>query len=263
MRFGILGPVEVVAHGGSVQLGAAKRRALLAALLLRANEVVSADLLVDALWPGRPPASANRLVHVYVSQLRKLLPEPRIDTVAPGYVLRVLDGELDATRFERLLEEGRTALSAGNAPLASALFRRALALWRGSALADVADEGFARDEALRLEELRLVAQEEQLAADVAVGRHELALPELRALLATHPLRERLRAQLMLALYRNGQQADALDIYRDGRRLLQEELGLEPGAELRELERAILRHDPVLASHAPSRPCRSCPSRRIA
>ena len=247
MRFGILGPVEVVAHGGSVQLGAAKRRALLAALLLRANEVVSADLLVDALWPGRPPASANRLVHVYVSQLRKLLPEPRIDTVAPGYVLRVLDGELDATRFERLLEEGRTALSAGNAPLASALFRRALALWRGSALADVADEGFARDEALRLEELRLVAQEEQLAADVAVGRHELALPELRALLATHPLRERLRAQLMLALYRNGQQADALDIYRDGRRLLQEELGLEPGAELRELERAILRHDPVLAA----------------
>ncbi len=228
-----------------MQLGAAKRRALLAALIVRANEAVSADLLVDALWPERPPASAARLLHVYVSQLRKLLPEPRIATVAPGYLLRLEDGELDAQRFERLLEEGRTALSDGNAPLASALLGRALALWRGAALADIPEDGFARDEAMRLEELRLVAQEERLAAEVTAGRYETALAELRALLGANPLRERTRAQLMLALYRNGQQADALDVGRDGRRLLRDDLGLEPGPELRELERAILRHDPAL------------------
>jgi predicted ATPase/DNA-binding SARP family transcriptional activator len=241
----------VVTGGASVPLGAAKHRALLVALLLRANEVVSTDLLVEALWPTRPPASAGRLLHVYVSQLRKALPAPRIATVAPGYVLEVRDGELDAERFEHRLEEGRAALAVGNAALASALLGRALALWRGSALADVAYESFTQQEAMRLEELRLVAEEERLAAEVAAGRHEAALSELRALVAQHPLRERPRAQLMLALYRHGRQADALEVYREGRIVLRDELGLEPGAELRHLERAILRHDPALL--APEQP----------
>jgi len=195
--------------------------------------------------------SARKLVQVYVSQLRKALPERRIATVAPGYLLQVLDGELDAERFERLLEEGRTALRDGNAPLAAALLARALGLWRGSALADVAYDGFAGEEAGRLEELRLVAQEEQLAAEVAAGRHDAALAELRALAAQHPLRERPRAHLMLALYRLGRQAEALEVYRGGRAALHDELGLEPGPELKELERAILRHDPTLAP--PERP----------
>ena len=241
----------MVAGGVSVPFGAAKHRALLLALLLRPNEAVSTDLLVDALWPTGPPASAGRLIHVYVSQLRKALPETRIATVAPGYELEVREGELDSARFEHGLEEGRSALVDGNAPLAAALLGRALALWRGPALADVAYESFARAEAMRLDELRLVAQEERLAAEVAAGRHEAALAELRALVAQHPLRERPRAQLMLALYRHGRQVDALEVYRAGRTALRDELGLEPGVELRDLERAILSHDPALASPAPS------------
>ena len=202
------------------------------------------------MWPTGPPASAGRLIHVYVSQLRKALPETRIATVAPGYALEVREGELDSARFEHGLEEGRSALVDGNAPLAAALLGRALALWRGPALADVAYESFARAEAMRLDELRLVAQEERLAAEVAAGRHEAALAELRALVAQHPLRERPRAQLMLALYRHGRQVDALEVYRAGRTALRDELGLEPGVELRDLERAILSHDPALASPAP-------------
>jgi predicted ATPase/DNA-binding SARP family transcriptional activator len=229
-----------------VPIRAAKHRALLAALLLRRGEVVPTDLLVEALWPAHPPASAGKLLQVYVSQLRKALPERKIATIAPGYLLEVLAGELDAEQFERRLEEGRAALRDGNAPLAAALLRRALALWRGPALADVAYEGFAQEEAGRLEELRLVAQEERLAAEVATGRHDAALAELRALVEEHPLRERPRAELMVALYRLGRQADALEVYREGRAAL-DELGLAPGAELRELERAILRHDPALAT----------------
>jgi predicted ATPase/DNA-binding SARP family transcriptional activator len=229
-----------------VPIRAAKHRALLAALLLRRGEVVPTDLLVEALWPAHPPASAGKLLQVYVSQLRKALPERKIATIAPGYLLEVLAGELDAEQFERRLEEGRAALRDGNAPLAAALLRRALALWRGPALADVAYDGFAQEEAGRLEELRLVAQEERLAAEVATGRHDAALAELRALVEEHPLRERPRAELMVALYRLGRQADALEVYREGRAAL-DELGLAPGAELRELERAILRHDPALAT----------------
>jgi len=201
---------------------------------------------VEALWPARPPATAGKLLQVYVSQLRKVLPERRIATVAPGYLVEVLDGELDSSRFERGLEEGRAALRDGNAPLAAALLGRALGLWRGPALADVGYDGFVREEADRLEELRRVAQEERLEAEVASGRHDAALAELRALVAEHPLREQPRAQLMLALYRLGRHAEALDAYREGRDAL-DELGLEPGAELRELERAILRHDPTLAA----------------
>jgi predicted ATPase/DNA-binding SARP family transcriptional activator len=246
IEFRILGPLELVAHGLSRPIGAAKHRTLLAALLLRPNEVVPTDLLVEALWPADAPASAGKLLQVYVSQLRKALPEGRIATIAPGYLLEVLDDELDAERFERGLREGRVALREGNAPLAAALLGRALGLWRGQALADAADEGLVREEADRLEELRRVAQEERLAAEVAAGHHDAAVAELRALVADHPLRERPRAQLMLALYRLGRHAEALEIYRDGREAL-DELGLEPGAELRELERAILRHDPSLAA----------------
>jgi DNA-binding SARP family transcriptional activator len=171
---------------------------------------------VEALWPARPPATAGKLLQVYVSQLRKVLPERRIATVAPGYLVEVLDGELDSSRFERGLEEGRAALRDGNAPLAAALLGRALGLWRGPAFADVGYDGFVREEADRLEELRRVAQEERLEAEVASGRHDAALAELRALVAEHPLREQPRAQLMLALYRLGRHAEALEAYREGR-----------------------------------------------
>ncbi|HKP10137.1 MAG TPA: BTAD domain-containing putative transcriptional regulator, partial [Gaiella sp.] len=154
IEFRILGPLELVAGGISTPIGAAKHRTLLAALLVRPNEVVSTDLLVEALWPARPPATAGKLLQVYVSQLRKVLPERRIATVAPGYLVEVLDGELDSSRFERGLEEGRAALRDGNPPLAAALLGRALGLWRGPALADVGYDGFVREEADRLEELR-------------------------------------------------------------------------------------------------------------
>ncbi len=251
MEFRILGPIEATEDGHLVTLGAAKQRALLAVLLLHANEVVSSDRIVDQLWGERAPTKAAKSVQVYVSQLRRLLGEGRLETEGRGYLLRVEPGELDADRFQALLEEGREAHEAGAAARAAETLRTALDLWRGTPLADVAYEQFAQAEIARLEELRLSALEERIEADLALGRHAALVPELESLVRSEPLRERLRAQLMLALYRSGRQAEALDVYQDARRRLVDELGLEPSRRLYELERGILTQDRAL--DAPRRP----------
>jgi predicted ATPase/DNA-binding SARP family transcriptional activator len=246
MRYGILGALELEDGAGAIRLNARKQRVLLICLLLRANEIVSTDELVEALWGSEPPRSASKLLQMYVSQLRRVLDDGALETRPPGYVLHVEPDELDASRFEHTLDDAREALAGGNAPLAASLFRRALALWRGRALHDVAYEAFASSEARRLEERRLVCLEGRLAAELELGMHDAALPELDALVREHPLREELRRLLMLALYRSGRQADALAEYREAARLLRDELGLEPGEELRALEAAILNQDPSLA-----------------
>jgi predicted ATPase/DNA-binding SARP family transcriptional activator len=250
VEFRILGELEVIGEAGPIELKAAKQRALLAILLLRANEVVSADSLVDRLWNERPPRSAPKLVQVYVSQLRRALGEGVIVTRPPGYALELAQDDLDAARFERLLAEGRATLAAGNAARARRTLGEALGLWRGAALADLAYEEFASAEAERLEELRRSALEERIEADLALGRHDHLVPELRALVDRYPLRERLHRQTMLALYRSGRQAEALECFADARRTLDEELGLEPGEELRRLQAAILRQDESLALERP-------------
>jgi DNA-binding SARP family transcriptional activator/tetratricopeptide (TPR) repeat protein len=231
MEFRILGPLEVLSDGQALDLGGEKHRALLAALLLDANEVVSTDRLIDALWEDDPPESAHKALQVHVSALRKLLGKERLETKAPGYRLLVAPGELDLEGFRRLQSEGKPA--------------QALALWRGAPLADFAYRRFARAEIGRLEGLRLACIEEQVEHDLRTGgRAELA-GELEALVRDHPLRERLRGQLMLALYRSGRQAEALQVYQDARRALVDELGIEPSRDLRDLHQAILRQDPAL------------------
>jgi predicted ATPase/DNA-binding SARP family transcriptional activator len=245
MEFRVLGPLEVVEAGAPIQLTARRQRALLAALLLRAGEGVSADALIEAVWSGSPPASAASILRLYLSQLRRSLPPGRLVRRQPGYALVVEPGELDAARFEELLAEARHALAEGNPRLARSLLDRALGLWRGAALADLAEEPFVRDEAARLEELRLGCSEDRFDVELALGRHAAVVADLERLVAEHPLRERLRRQLMLALYRAGRQADALACYRAGHSALGEELGLDPGPELRELERLILLQDPSL------------------
>jgi DNA-binding SARP family transcriptional activator len=242
VEFRILGPLEVV-QGRPLALGGARQRALLALLLTRANEVVSTDRLIDELWGERPPKAADNALQYHVSRLRKLLaPSETIVTKEPGYLIRVGPDDLDLLRFERLVEEGQRS----SPEAAARLLRQALALWRGPALADVAHESFAQPEILRLEELRLVALERRIDADLALSRDAELVAELEALVRTHPLRERLRAQLMLALYRSGRQADALKVYRETRRLLVDELGIEPSPILHELEQAILHQDPELS-----------------
>jgi DNA-binding SARP family transcriptional activator len=255
MEFRILGPLEVVREGQPLPPGGARPRALLAILLLNANQVVSVDRLVDDVWNGRPPETAVHAIQVYVSQLRNLLGDgsserSRIATRAPGYVLSVGPDEFDLHRLERLLAGGREALSRGDATSAAATFREALGLWRGPSLADFAFDAFAQTPIARLEELRLVAQEERIEADLALGRHGELVSELQALVGEHPLRERLRAQLMLALYRSGRQAEALQAYQDARAALVDELGIDPTARLQSLERAILNQDPSLDLQAP-------------
>ena len=247
----VLGSVELVGEDGVVPLGPAKQRRLLAALVIDAGRVRSSDQLIDALWGESPPASAAKLLQVYISQLRKLLPTgASIRTGESGYALELEREALDAARFERLLAEGRDALNRGSAALAMSLLRRALALWRGAAYGEFAYEAFARWESERLEELRLVCCEEEIEAELGLGRHAELVPELRTLAEAHPLRERLRAQVMLALYRSGRQADSLEVYADTRAVMRDQLGLEPGPELRELERRILNHDPdLVAKHA--------------
>jgi YVTN family beta-propeller protein len=244
MKFRILGPFEVSKRGQPLEVGAGKQRALLALLLLRVGEVVSTDQLIDALWDERPPASAVNSVHIYVSQLRKAL-DGRLETRGRGYRLALEPEQLDLGRFERLLGEGRALLAAGEAERAAETLRAALALWRGPPLSDFASEPFAQSEIARLEELRLGALEERIEADLAIGRHAELVSELEALVRQHPLRERLRGQFMLALYRSGRQTEALAAYQQARRMLAEELGLEPGRRLQELEGAILRQDAQL------------------
>ena len=231
MEFRILGPLEVVDQGRLVKLGGAKQRSLLAFLLLHPNEVVSRDRLIDELWGDQPPETAATAVQVHVSQLRKALGHDVIVTQSPGYLIRIQDGEVDLQRFERSVAASQDAPAAE----ASDLLSEALVLWRGPPLAEL-DAPFARAAGLRLEEQRLAALEQRIDADLAEGRHAQLVHELEALVREHPLRERLRGQLMLALYRSGRQAHALDVYRTGQRLLDEELGLQPGEELRRLER---------------------------
>lgn len=233
MEFRVLGPLDVVAHGRSAAPRAAKPRALLALLLLRANQPVSRDLLIEELWRGHPPATVAKTLQTYVSRLRRLLGDERIATSSAGYSIRVGPDELDLHRFERLRATGKS--------------HEALALWRGPPLADFAYEPWAQTEIARLEELRLVALEERLEADLERGRHPELVGELEALVREHPLRERLRGQLMIALYRSGRQTEALEVYREARVHLADRLGLEPGPELKELERAILTQDPALAA----------------
>jgi len=236
-------------EGTELQLGGPKQRALLAILLLEANHAVSADRLIDALWGDRPPDTAKNTLQVYVSQLRKLLPEGALETVAPGYRLAVAPEELDLSRFDELAQQGRAALRIGDAATGAQALGAALALWRGPALADLALEPFAQTEAARLEELRLAVLEDRIEADLALGRHGPLVAELEHLIVENPFRERLRAQLMLALYRSGRQAEALAVYQRTRRTLVDELGIEPGESLRQLEQAILAHDPALEAPA--------------
>ena len=243
MEFRILGPLEVVEDGHALALGGARQRALLTLLLTRANEVVSTDRLIDELWGESAPKTAGNALQYHVSRLRKQLgPTHPIVTREPGYLIRVGPDELDLLRFERLVEEAQRS----SPDVVSGLLREALGLWRGDALADVAHESFAQAEVHRLEELRLVALERRIDADLELGHDAELVAELEALAREHPLRERLRAQLMLALYRSGRQAEALEVYRDARRLLLDELGIEPSPALSELEGAILRQEAGLA-----------------
>jgi DNA-binding SARP family transcriptional activator len=250
MEFRLLGPLEVAERDRSLALGGVKQRSLLAVLLMHANQVVSADRLIDELWGDAPPPTAAKSLQVHVSRLRRELGDGRLATRTPGYVLYVEPPEVDLARFERLVHEASTADPAS----AAEKLRKALALWRGPALADLAYEHFAQAEVARLEELRLAALEQRIDADLACGRHAELAGELEALVAEHPLRERLRCQLMLALYRSSRQAEALDAYRKAHREFSEGLGLEPSKELKQLEQAILRHDPALdVSPTASRP----------
>ena len=235
----MLGPLEVFSNGRALDLGGHKQRALLAVLLLHPNHVVSTNRLIDALWEEEPPRTAGKALQVYVSELRKQLGKDRLQTKAPGYLLRVEEGELDLERFQRLHIEGRHS--------------EALSLWRGPPLGEFAFERFAQPEIARLREVRLVCLGDRIEADLASGRHAELVGELEALLREHPLRARLRVQLMLALYRSGRQAEALDVYRDGRRILVDELGIEPSGALRELQQAILKQDPALELSAVGTP----------
>jgi DNA-binding SARP family transcriptional activator len=248
MEYRVLGPLEVLdASGNKLPLGGAMQRSVLATLLLRAGKTVALDRLVDELWE-EPPATAARTVQAYVSRLRHELPDGAIEGRAGGYTF-VLDGdELDLETFERRADDGRAALAAGDYEQAARLLRDALALWRGPPLAGLTSKALRR-EAERLEEERLQALEDRLEADLGGGQHREVVPELQALVGEYPFRERLRAQLMRALYRSGRQTDALDAYQDARRVLRDELGLEPSRSLSELQQAVLRQAPSLTADA--------------
>jgi YVTN family beta-propeller protein len=246
VHFALLGPLEVVEGGRPLSLGGPKQRALLAMLLLHANEVVSRDRLVEAIWGEQLPVSPTQALDTYVSRLRKLLGADRVARRVGGYALRVEPGELDLDRFELLVEK--------------AAFREALAIWRGPALADLLFEPFAAVEAQRLDERRLWALEERIESEISAGEGPQLVSELERLVGKHPLRERLLGQLMLALYRAGRQTAALEAYRAARRRLAEQLGLEPSPQLQELERRILSHDPTLGGR-PRVPGLARPRRR--
>ena len=261
MEYRILGPLEVFHAGTVLQVGGPRHRKLLAVLLVEAGEVVSAERLISALWGGDPPVSAPAMLHVRVAELRAAMRSAGISgtgcivTQHSGYRLEVGADALDSRRFARLAAVGRQALASGDHAGAAVKLAEALALWRGPPLAEVADEPFARVEVARLEALRLRAVEDRLEADLALGRHGDVITELEALVAEHPLRERFWGQLMLARYRDGRQGDALQAYQAVRALLVEQLGVEPGTELRRLHTAILAQDRGLDS-AVSGPCRA-------
>ena len=248
-EFRLLGPLRATRDGAPLAIAGPKQRALLALLLLNANEVVSRARALDFLWPHGPPERAVNALQVAIHGLRRTLDPDRIETHGTGYLLRVEPDELDLLRFERLRLAGRDALAHGDAARAGALLADALELWHGDPLADVDADPAQAAEWAWLSELRLATVELRVDGDLALGRHDAVVPELEELVSMHPFRERLRAQLMLALYRAGRQADALEAYRAARRVLGEELGIEPGPALRELERAILRQDPSLRQPA--------------
>jgi DNA-binding SARP family transcriptional activator len=251
-EFRLLGPLEAVVDGKPVHLAAAKPRALLALLLLNRNQVVSTDRLIDELW-DEPPATATKTLQVYISQLRKELGPDRLVTRPPGYLLRIEEGELDLERFEQLTADARKRLADGDAAGARDELREALRLWRGPA----------ESAAARLEELQLAAYEDSMQARLESGEAAGVIPQLEQLVESHPLRERPRELLMLALYRSGRQADALELFRRTRALFVDELGIEPGPGLRDLEQAMLRQDSELRLPVPRReqPAPAQPPRR--
>jgi DNA-binding SARP family transcriptional activator len=247
MDFGILGPLEVRRDGVPIEVPGTRQRAVLAALLLSANQVVSSERLLDDVWGEDLPSAGATALRVRISQLRRAL-APDGDLIAtrsPGYVINLEPRQLDMHSFERLVREGDQALARGDATAAAAPLEEALALWRGPALADFPYAVFAQGPIRRLEELRMSAREQLIGAQLALGDHQRLLAELQELVSEHPLRERLWAHLMLALYRNGRQAEALEAYRRARRTLAEEVGIEPGPELRALEHSILNQAPEL------------------
>ncbi len=252
LDFRILGPFEVHRDGEPLSLGGRQQRALLATLTLRANELVSAERLIDELWPEDPPDTADHLVHVYVSRLRKALGDDGRDVLAtrqPGYELLVPRGHRDLDRFEEHLAGARVAREEGRLDDAAASLRDAISLWRGPALADLVSESFARADAARLNELRIAAVEDLVEVELARGDPDL-VPQLRSLVEEHPLRERLRGFLMVALYREGRQAEALRAYEEARSTLADELGIDPSQDLQDLYRRVLNQDPELRIERP-------------
>jgi DNA-binding SARP family transcriptional activator len=242
MQARILGSFQLEEGGRRIPLGGVRQRAVFVSLLLHANEVVPSEQILMDLWgEDSPPGAANSL-QAAISRLRRVLPRGRLITETSGYLLRIFPEELDVSQFELLVSEGREALTAGGAEQAARTLRQALSLWQGPPLADFRYEPFAQAEIVRLEELHLTCLEERVEADLALGLSRVLVAELRRLASDHPARERLRGQLMLALYRDGRQAEALEVYRQFRRALRDELGLEPSPQLRELETAILRQD---------------------
>ena len=266
MEFKVLGPVEATADGCRLSVRGPKQRALLALLLLRANEPVGNDLLISALWDGSPPRDAEAVLRIHVSNLRRALDREagdRLVTRARGYELRVEPGELDLERFRRLAQSGADALAASDPASAAEALRTALELWRGEPLADLGDEPFVHAERARLAELRTEAVMRWAEAELALGRPEAVIAELEALIEAEPYQERVRAQLMLALYRAGRQADALELYKQTRSRFADELGIEPTRELRALERAILSQDRSLDQPPPpTSPSRTRPRRLL-
>jgi DNA-binding SARP family transcriptional activator/streptogramin lyase len=259
--FRVLGPLEVESENGRLTLGGSRQRAVLATLVLHVNEVVPRDRLLEAVWGESPPDTAASALQGYVSALRKTLGAGVIVTRAPGYALEARPDVVDLRLFESLAAQGADALAAGEATRAAELLREALALWRGEPLADLDSVEFVQLERLRLEELRLGALADRIDADLELGRHAELVGELRSLVREHPLRERFRAQLMLALYRSGRQAEALDVYQQGRSLLAAELGIEPGEPLKRLERSILQQDETIAPPAAAPRPRASPRPR--
>ena len=259
LEFRLLGPVEALADGNVLPLGGARQRGVLAILLLHAGEIVPSERLVDLIWGESPPPTAATALQGYISQLRKAIEPARpagtpprvIVTAPPGYLVRLEPGQLDLERFEEMVERGRADLVAGRPQLAADALGEALGLWRGPTLVNVRGERFADDAIRRLEELRVAAIEDHVEARLALGHHRQEVAELEGLIAEHPLRERLRAQLMLALYRSDRQAEALATFTTARRMLVDELGIEPGDQLRMLHEAILRQDAALDLAVPA------------
>jgi DNA-binding SARP family transcriptional activator len=262
LEFRLLGPLEVVGGDGPIPLGGPKQRATLAILLLGANRVVPVERLADDLYHGAAPVTAVTQVQRQVSDLRRLLGAAAIETRPPGYILRLAPEQFDLHQFERLTDRAARAQASGAAQQAGDLLREALGLWRGGALADLADEPFARAAIERLEEIRLAAIERRVDAELSLGRHAELVGDLQELVAAHPFGERFTEQLMLALYRSGRQTEALTVYRATREALVDEFGIEPTPSLRRLERAILTQDRSLDLAEPDQEATARPRRPV-